>query len=233
MNYEAFFKLSYGLYIVSTGGKDNKNGYVANTAFQVTAEPPQMAISCSKDNLSSKMISDTRVFSISVLKQDCDPDLIGLFGYQTGNDTDKFKSIETIFGKNTNVPIVLSDTIAWFECKVVKEIDVGSHIIFIGEILDNELISPDEEPLTYAYYRDVKKGLAPKNAPTYIDKTKLESHPEKNGDEAQKHKCIICGYKYNPQEGDEKAGIPPGTRFEDLPHDWVCPVCSANKDMFE
>ena len=55
--------------------------------------------------------------------------------------------------------------------------------------------------------------------------------PEKTGKE--RYECIQCKYIYNPKFGNEKAGIKPGTPFEDLPDDWVCPVCGEGKDMFE
>ena len=45
--------------------------------------------------------------------------------------------------------------------------------------------------------------------------------------------CLVCGYIYDPDVGDPDSGIPPGTPFEDLPDDWLCPDCGAEKDMFE
>jgi rubredoxin len=45
--------------------------------------------------------------------------------------------------------------------------------------------------------------------------------------------CNVCGYVYNPADGDPDSGIKPGTAFEDIPEDWVCPVCGAGKDSFE
>jgi len=47
------------------------------------------------------------------------------------------------------------------------------------------------------------------------------------------YECTVCGYVYDPKEGDADNGIDPGTSFEDLPEDWVCPVCGASKDQFE
>jgi len=47
-----------------------------------------------------------------------------------------------------------------------------------------------------------------------------------------KWECIICGYIYNPEVGDPVAGIEPGTSFDDLPDDWICPDCGASKDEF-
>jgi len=49
----------------------------------------------------------------------------------------------------------------------------------------------------------------------------------------QKWRCMVCGYIYDPEIGDPDGGIAPGTPFEALPSDWVCPVCKVSKDMFE
>jgi rubredoxin len=49
----------------------------------------------------------------------------------------------------------------------------------------------------------------------------------------KKFKCIICGYIYDPAEGDPDGGVAPGTAFEDIPDDWVCPVCGVTKVDFE
>lgn len=48
-----------------------------------------------------------------------------------------------------------------------------------------------------------------------------------------KYKCTVCGYIYDPAKGDPDHGHPAGTKFEDLPGDWVCPECGVGKDMFE
>jgi rubredoxin len=117
-----------------------------------------------------------------------------------------------------------------FECEVVQQFDVGSHLLFIGKVLDSELLNADADPLTYAWYREVRKGKAPKNAPTYIDPEKLKKPVEALA--ATEHYCTACGYIYHPEEGDPNAGIAQGTSFEDLPADWVCPVCGAEKSDF-
>ena len=56
---------------------------------------------------------------------------------------------------------------------------------------------------------------------------------DKNENPDCKHECIVCKYIYNPNVGNKRAGVQPGTAFEDLPEDWVCPVCGEGKDMFE
>ena len=50
---------------------------------------------------------------------------------------------------------------------------------------------------------------------------------------AVKYKCTLCKYVYDPEEGDPDAGVPPGTAFEDLPADWLCPLCGASVEMFK
>jgi rubredoxin len=52
-------------------------------------------------------------------------------------------------------------------------------------------------------------------------------------EEMEKYVCIVCGYIYDPEKGDPDSGIQPGTSFDQLPDDWVCPVCGASKDQFE
>ena len=230
MNFEAFFKISYGLYIVSSKSGEKMNGYISNSVFQVTAEPPRIAVTCSKDNYSADIIKESQVFSISVLSQNASSDIIGRFGYKSGKDTDKFEGTDWSEGE-LGVPIVTEDTIASFECKVTQTFDVGSHLIFIGDVVKADLLEANQDPLTYAYYRSVKKGVAPKNAPTYIDKSKLAA--KKTAEPAgKKYECQVCAHVYDPAIGDEAGGIPAGTPFDEIPEDWVCPVCGTRKSDF-
>jgi len=221
IQFEALFKISYGLYIVSSGNKSKGNGFVSNTFFQVTAEPPMFASCCNKDNFTANLIKETNAFSVSVIHKDTDPDIIGRFGYKSGKDTDKLSGLNIKYGE-TGVPIVLNDCIAFLECKVVQTIDLGTHYMFIGELIQAELVDDTKEALTYLHYRQVRKGVAPKNAPTYIDKSKLGEN--KKGSGLKKYECTACGYIYDETEENIK--------FIDLPDDWVCPVCGSEKSDF-
>jgi len=176
ITFEALFKISYGLYIVGSGDKERGNGFISNSVFQVTSEPPKFAVCCNKNNFTSEFIRQSGAFSISVLSKDASPDLFGRFGFRSGKDVDKLDGILVKYGE-TGVPIVLNDTIAWLECKLMQTVDVGTHLIFIGELLHAEILDDMKEPLTYQHYRKVRKGVAPKNAPTYIDKSKLKIKP--------------------------------------------------------
>ena len=221
INFEALFKISYGLYIVSSGSKEYGNGFISNTVFQVTSQPPKFAACCNKDNHTAGIIQSSGIFSVSVLQSDAASGTIGTFGYKSGKEIDKLEGMEIKYGE-TGVPIVLNDAIAFLECKVVKTHDVGTHLLFIGELVSADVLENGKDPLTYLHYRKVKKGVAPKNAPTYIDKSKLEKKAREQ--EFAKYECPVCGYIYD----EEKEG----TRFEDLSDNWICPVCGEEKDEF-
>lgn len=223
INFEAFFKVSYGLYVVCSGDKNLGNGFISNTVFQVTAEPAKFAVCCNKNNYTAEFIQRYNAFSVSVLEQNVSSDLIGSFGYKTGKEFDKMAGRSVRYG-DTGVPILLNESIAFFEFKLLQTIDAGTHLIFIGELVNAEIIDNSKEPLTYLYYRQVKKGFAPKNAPTYIDKSKLAKPT--NVALSKKFKCPACGFVYD--EAVEKV------KFKDLPDEWVCPVCGTDKsDFFE
>jgi flavin reductase (DIM6/NTAB) family NADH-FMN oxidoreductase RutF/rubredoxin len=229
IDFEALFKISYGLYIVSTGDEKTGNGFISNSVFQVTSEPPQFAVCCNKDNYTASLIQKYNSFAISILKQDASVDTIGKFGYKSGKVFDKLAGTKLVQGK-TGAPVILDDTIAWLECKLLQTLDVGTHLLFIGELINAELVDKEGEPLTYAYYRKVKKGMAPKNAPTYIDKSKLGSKVKTA--KLARYQCPACGYIYDPAIGDPVSNILPGTAFEELPDTWVCPVCGTEKADF-
>jgi flavin reductase (DIM6/NTAB) family NADH-FMN oxidoreductase RutF/rubredoxin len=221
VNVEALYQISYGLYIVCSGDKNSNNGFVSNTIFQVSSDPPKFAACCNKKNYTAEFIQKYGAFSVSVLDKNASPEIIGIFGYKSGRDIDKMKGMNIRIG-DTGVPVVLNESNAFFECEVEQTIDTGTHLLFIGKLVNAELLDGTKEPLTYSYYREVRKGVAPKNAPTYIDKSKLPGS-QKNL-LSKKYKCPACGYVYD--EATEKI------KFDDLPNDWICPVCGTEKSDF-
>lgn len=237
MNIAAFLKMSYGIYLVSTRAGERVSGFVANTVFQVTSDPPKIAICCHKENSSAGVINESGVFSVSVLEKDTDAGMIGLFGYHTGNEDEKFERVEFKTGI-TGSPVILTHAIACFECKVEDIFDLGSHNLYIGKVMEAELLYPEKDPLTYDYFRRELKLLAPERSPTFIDRNKLKKEPEKPVENILSKEpgpvfiCSVCGYVYDPVVGDEERGIPQGTPFVNLPEDWECPVCSAAKSLF-
>ncbi len=231
MNAQALHKISYGMYIL-TSGKDNTfNGQIANAVIQATSDPATVLVCVNHQNLTHEFIESSKVFTLSILSEEAPMPLIGTFGFKCGRDIDKFKDITFRIGQN-GAPIVLDHTVAFLECELIDQMDIGSHTMFLGKVTDGDILSA-KSPMTYAYYHTIKGGKASKNAPHYIENEEKISLKTKGGTTMDKYVCTICGYVYDPEKGDPDAGIEPGTKFEDLPDDWTCPVCGASKDDFE
>jgi flavin reductase (DIM6/NTAB) family NADH-FMN oxidoreductase RutF/rubredoxin len=226
MNRAALHKITYGLYIITSGQDGKFNGQIANSMFQVTSNPATVAISINKENYTHELIKLSRKFVVSILAEAAPMNFIGLFGFKSGRDVNKLQNVKTKAG-TTKVPIVLENTVAYIEVELEKELDCGTHTIFVGNIVDGDVIS-NEEPMTYAYYQQVKGGKSPKNAPTYV-----KDEPAASPKVTARYVCSVCGYVYDPAKGDPDNGIAPGTKFEDLPESWTCPVCGAEKSKFE
>lgn len=229
MNLQALHKISYGLYIISSKIGDKLNGQIANTVFQITSEPPIIAVSINRENFTHECLTKSKVFSVSVLSEQAPMPFIGLFGFKCGRDVDKFKETKYLTGM-TGAPVVLDYTAAYLEAEIINRIDIETHTLFIGKIVNAEILN-NEEPMTYAYYHRVKRGTAPKSAPTYIAPEKEQKPKEEK--KMKKYRCTVCGYIYDPAEGDPDSGVAPGTPFESIPDSWVCPVCGVDKTMFE
>jgi len=170
MNLKALQKLGYGMYIVGSYQGDRLNGQVANTVFQITSEPPTVAVSINKKNLTHEFIKATRVFSASILHEATPLTYIGRFGFRSGRDFDKLKDTNYQRGV-TGAPIFIDHAAAYLEAEVTQDVDVGTHTIFIGKIVASEVLSEDV-CMTYDYYHQVKRGKTPENAPSYIAENK-------------------------------------------------------------
>ncbi|MBP6915165.1 MAG: flavin reductase [Smithellaceae bacterium] len=228
MNKTAFHKISYGLYIITSGQDGKFNGQIANSLFQVTSNPPTVAVSINKENYTHELITASRKFVVSVLSQDTPMTFIGLFGFKSGRSVDKLKDIKTKTGV-TGIPIVLDNVLSFIEAEVENEMSCGTHTIFFAKAVEADIIG-EGEPLTYAYYQSVKGGKSSQNAPTYIqDEPKAKTTSKVSA----RYVCSICGYIYDPEKGDPDGGIAPGTAFEDIPDSWTCPICGAEKAKFE
>jgi len=226
----SLFSLTYGLYVVTSAAEGKGNGQIANTVIQVTAEPARVAVALNKENLTHEYVSRGGAFAVSVLAKETPMKFVGLFGFKSGRDVDKLAEVEYREGA-TGCPVVTENACAVFEARVVDRLDVGTHTIFVGDVVAGEVLR-DGEPLTYAYYREVKGGKAPKTAPTYHGPPPA-AEKKRSDAKMQKYVCQVCGYVYDPAAGDPDGGVEAGTAFDDLPADWVCPVCGAAKEQFE
>jgi len=175
LDLESLFNLSYGMCIVSSKNDGEFNGCIVNTVFQVTPEPPMIAVSVNKQNLTHEYIAQSKVFAVSVLAEGAPLEFIGRFGFRSGRDIDKFQEINYRIGVG-GVAIVQDNTVGFIEAEVTDAIDVETHTLFIGKVKACETIDSNKIPMTYRYYRDVKGGRTPRTAATYIkQKPKVKS----------------------------------------------------------
>jgi flavin reductase (DIM6/NTAB) family NADH-FMN oxidoreductase RutF len=167
MKPEALYKIQYGMYVVGAKNGDKLNGQTANTLFQITSEPATVAVSINKLNLTHEYIQASKAFSASVLSQDTLLSFIGQFGFKTGRTVNKLEGVNYKAGV-TGSPIILDNAVSFLEMKVINQVDVGTHTIFIGLVVDGDLLM-DKPCMTYEYYRQVKRGTTPKTAPSYVE----------------------------------------------------------------
>ncbi len=233
-----FQKISYGLYVVGSRQEDKINGQIANTVFQITSDPPTVAVSLNKNNLTNEFVKASKVFSVSILAKDAQLSIVGNFGFKSGRDITKYENVQYKQGV-TGSPIVLEQTVGYLEAEVLNSVDIGTHTVFIGRVIEAEVLN-EQEPMTYAHYHQVKRGATPPAAPTYqkqeitaVNNVQNTSLTGKEETKMKKYECTVCGYVYDPQVGDPDSGVAPGTAFEDIPDSWVCPVCGVAKDSFE
>jgi flavorubredoxin/flavin reductase (DIM6/NTAB) family NADH-FMN oxidoreductase RutF len=180
----ALYKLSYGLFVVTTKDGDRDNGCITNTAIQVASGPNRMAIAVNKSNYSHDLIVKTGLANISVLTESAPFELFTRFGFASGRDTDKFAGFDAVKRMPNGLLAVTEHTNAVFSGKVKEIVDCGSHSLFVLDITESEVLSA-EPSVTYAYYFD---HIKPK--------------PKKNTDGEKKTKwvCKICGYEYAGEE---------------------------------
>ena len=195
----AFFNLSYGLFVVTAKDGDRDCGCIINTAAQLTDTPKRMTITVNKANYTHDLIRKTGVFNVSVLTEDAPFSLFQRFGFQSGRDADKFAGWGEESRSVNGLRYLGAYTNAFFSCKVIEARDCGTHTLFIADVTEARVLNKAPS-VTYAYYF---AHIKPKPA----------ALTEKKG-----YVCKICGYVY---EGEE------------LPEDFVCPLCKHGASDFE
>jgi flavin reductase (DIM6/NTAB) family NADH-FMN oxidoreductase RutF len=166
LDLDSLFKLSYGMCIVASNKGDKFNGCIVNTVFQITPEPPMVAVSINKNCLTHECIEKSGKYSVAVLAEKAPMSFMGKFGFRTGREIDKFEGVDYKLGE-TGLTIIKENAVSFLEVKVTDKIDIYTHSLFIGEILNSETLTEEDYPMTYDYYRQVKHGKTPKSAATY------------------------------------------------------------------
>lgn len=216
MDSKALFKLTYGLYVVGAENEGRLGGCVVDAVMQTTVTPNALVLCCCKGGWTSRALRETKDFSLSVLPEDADPFTIANFGFQSSLNVDKWDRVahKTV----ANLP-VLEHNAAYLICRVTDFKELSTHILFFCDILDAS--NGNAKALSYTEYQESWK-------PRVMDAFKAGAQPAavkstaKGEKKMAKWVCKVCNYEY---DGD----VP----FEDLPDDYVCPVCGVGKDEFE
>ena len=173
---------SYGLFVLTAKDGDKDNGCIINTAIQAASDPLTVSICVNKANYTHDMIVKTGLFNVSFLSEKTTFGTFTHFGFQSGRNVDKMADIPVTFKRSENGLVYITDgTNAYISCKVKETMDLGSHTMFIAEILEGDTLD-DAASCTYAYYF---ASVKPK--------------PEAKQEEKKGWICTICGYIY---EGD-------------------------------
>ena len=179
MDTKALFKIGYGLYVLTA--KDEKdNGCIINTVMQVTSNPLQIAIAVNKRNYTNEIIQKTRKFNLSILSEKADFSIYEHFGYKSGRDIDKFATFYETKRSPNGLFYITKGTNAYMSAYVQHEMDLGTHSLFIGQLVASESLS-DDKSATYDYYQN---NVKPKPENTV-----------KKG-----WRCKICGYIYEGEK---------------------------------
>ena len=207
MDKTSLFTLTYGLFIAGVEENDKMNGCIINTAVQSTSDPVQMSVTMMKENLTTQLIKKKGSMTISVLSLDCPLDIIQSFGMKSGRNCSKFEGIEHKVDGNSN-PYLEKNTLAYMSLNVSSVLDIGSHYLFICDVVEAEKTGKGQ-PMTYADYRALKSG-----------KTVSKTNDEPSNDKTT-YICTVCHYVYDGE-------IP----FDKLPDDCTFPVCNKLKSVF-
>lgn len=183
MDKQALYNLTYGVFMLSTKDGDTVNGCITNTCMQVANSPTRIAISVLNTNYTCDLIKKSGVFALSLLSEDCSFETIKHFGFQSGRDVDKFDGLTPPVDCN-GIPYMGWHACAVISGKVLEQTDLGSHTLFIAEVVDAVLLN-DRAPLTYADYQNRVKPKPEK---------KVEDKPIVGW------RCKICNYVYEGSE---------------------------------
>ena len=260
INTKAFRSLSYGVYIISASNGNKKAGCVVNTFQQLTSAPARVSVTINKENATTAVVLESGRFEANVLAESAPMELIGLFGFQSSNDVDKFA--ETTHALDAaGVPYLNEHVVAHFGARVIETVDVGSHYLVVGEVEEAEVLS-SEAPMTYAYYHQVKGGKTPPKASSYepeeaaaaaaapADATStaapadaVEAAPAPAADAAAEAASTATAEATEAAPADAApSDVRYGWRctfcgyveegYDELPEGYKCPICGKGRDIF-
>lgn len=200
---EAMYKLTYGLFMLTTTNGQKQNGCIVNTVTMLTDNPKRIVVFVNKANYSEELLRKTGIFNVSVLTEKTPFDIFKQFGFQSGRDVDKFEGGRYATSEN-GLYYLPEYANAVLSARVVDCYDYDTHTLFVAEVTEAKTLNADKS-VTYEYYQNSIKPK-PNAAPAAETQGK------------GKWVCKICGYVH---EGEE------------LPADFVCPWCKHPAEDFE
>lgn len=183
MDKKAVYKLTYGLFVLTSRLEGRDSGCIINTAGQVTSEPNRISIAVNKANFTHDLVKQSGIFNVSILSEKADFDLFRRFGFQSGRTADKFADFAGCKRSSNGLYYITQGTNAYISAALEQAIDLGSHTLFIASVTDMETLS-SVPSTTYAYYQSSIKPQPEKTAST--GKTAW--------------RCRVCGYVYEGEE---------------------------------
>ena len=203
MDSKVLFNIQYGLFVLSSKSDTKDNACIINTVTQVTANPDRISIAVNKSNFTHDLIAQSKKFTVSIISKAATFDLFKHFGFQSGKDVDKFSNFNKVERTLNDTLAIREGTNSYISGDVIQQIDVGTHSIFIANVVDMQKFN-DIPSASYNFYQ---KYIKPKPQPV-----------GKNSEGKTIWRCRVCGYEY---VGDE------------LPEDFVCPTCKHGVSDFE
>lgn len=212
MDKTVLYDLTYGLYAIGVKDENRYCGCIVNTVFQITTEGPTIALSMNKENYTYELIKKSKKFSVSILSEESNPNVINKLGFVSGKDNNKWEGFP--FDELDNLPIVKDHVLGHMICEVENMIETSTHFIILAKVI-NANKDFKGKAMTYEYYHNVIKGKAPKKAPTFREEDTIGSTTNESW------VCSVCGYIYD------------GADFSAEPDSYVCPICNVPKALFE
>ena len=183
MDKKAMYKLSYGLFVLTSAFEGRDSGCIINTGIQVTSEPNRISIAVNQGNFTKELVEKSGKFTLSVLSEAAGFETFRHFGFQSGRDVDKFAAYSDCRRGANGLYYITAGTNAYISATVERALDLGTHMLFIAAVDDMEVLSKDPSA-TYAYYQSqIKPKPAPKSS---AGKTAW--------------RCTVCGYIYEGEE---------------------------------
>ena len=183
MDQKTMYKLTYGLFVLTSGNGGKDSGCIINTAGQVTSEPNRVSIAVNNSNFTCDLVKASGKFNLSILSERAGFETFRRFGFQSGRTVDKFDGYTACRRAENGLYYVTEGTNGYISATVEQTIDLGSHTLFIARVDDMEVLS-DDPSVTYAYYQS---HIKPK-----------PEQPKTSGKTVWS--CKICGYIYEGEE---------------------------------